>query len=130
LKPTRIILVGLPRMLVGIVKTLVAAEPDLVVVAEVPDYGTARDTVEQGRADVVIAGFESFTAEYVACLLSEHPALRFLAISADGGDSVLYQLRPHAEVLGEISPQSLLSSIRENPQYSPLAAHAVIESER
>jgi hypothetical protein len=35
-----------------------------------------------------------------------------LAVRREGRQSTLYELRPHAEVLGELSPETLLTVIR------------------
>jgi hypothetical protein len=97
LKTTRIVLVGLPRVLSGIVTDLVSPEPGLAIVGEVED------------ADVAIAQLEPGAAE---ALLEVRPRLRVVAISADGREASTFELRRYEEWLGEVSPKVLLAAIR------------------
>lgn len=130
MEQTRIILVGMPRMLREILRGVVSDEPDLVVVDELTCDGTVGDAVDRGRADVVVSSFASLTSEVVSDLLTKHPALRILALRPDGGESTLYALRPHAEMLGEFSPGTLLACIRElrpKPAAAPEDAHEVAD---
>ncbi len=112
LERTRTILVGMPRMLCGIITELVSAEPDLTIVGEFDDCDQTLQAIERNGADVVIAGLNGVAPAQVSHLLSERPRLRILAVSRDGGETFLYELRPHERLLGEISPQTLLAAIR------------------
>lgn len=109
---TRIITNGLPRMLGEIIGELARTEPDLCIVGEYSDRGQALEEIDRRTPDVVITGLEEVARPDVADLLGRHPALRVLAVSADGSESYLYELRPHERMLGEISPRTLLSAIR------------------
>ena len=99
-------------MLSGIITELVSAEPDLAIVGELDDCDQTLEAIERNRADVVIAGLDGVAPAQVSYLLSERPRLRILAVSGDGGESFLYELRPYERLLGEISPQTLLAAIR------------------
>jgi DNA-binding NarL/FixJ family response regulator len=112
LQRTRIILSGLPRMLGEIIRELVRTEPDLCIVGEYRDRGQALEAIERKTPDVVITGLERLARPDVADLLGHHPAVRVLAVSADGSESYLYELRPHERMLGEVSPRTLLTAIR------------------
>jgi DNA-binding NarL/FixJ family response regulator len=97
----------MPRMLRGIVEGLVSAEPDLEIVGDFEDAEAAVGSIEATGASVVIAGLQ---APSLARRLSDR--VRVVGVSADGRESVLYELRPHERVLGEISPSTLLAAIR------------------
>lgn len=112
LEQTRAILVGMSRMLSGIIMELVSAEPDLTIVGEVEESDSALPTIDRSKADVVIASLEGSVRANVVSLLRERPRLRVLAISDDGAASSLYELLPCEQLLGEISPQRLLAAIR------------------
>lgn len=109
---TRIITSGLPRMLGEIVGELVRTQPDLCIVGDYGDRGRALEAIERTSPDVVILGLEGLARPDVADLLGHHPALRVLAVSADGSESYLYELRPQERMLGEVSPRTLLTAIR------------------
>jgi DNA-binding NarL/FixJ family response regulator len=112
LQRTRIILVGLPRMLRDIIGELVRTEPDLSIVGEYGDSGEALEVIERAQADVVITAVDERARPSAPVLLRRHPALRVLAVSADGTEGYLYELRPIERMLGEVSPRTLLSAIR------------------
>jgi hypothetical protein len=103
----RVLLVGLPRMLRDIVNGLVSVEPDLEIVGEFGDGEAELDAIEAARASVVIAGAQ---APLLARRLVDR--VRVLGVSADGRDGVVYELRPQARVLGEMSPATLLAAVR------------------
>jgi DNA-binding NarL/FixJ family response regulator len=112
LEQTRVVLIGMPRMLREIVREVVWAEPDLAVVGEFNDQDAARQAIDAERATVVITALEEAPHIDFAHLLSEHPHLRVVSLSADGSESFLCELRPHEQMLGELSPQALVAVIR------------------
>jgi DNA-binding NarL/FixJ family response regulator len=112
LEHTRVVLIGMPLMLREIVREVVSAEPGLAIVGELDDHGAARLTIEAQRATVVITALEEAPQIDFGDLLSEHPHLRVLSLSADGSESFLCELRPHKQMLGELSPQALVAVIR------------------
>jgi DNA-binding NarL/FixJ family response regulator len=111
LKPRRIILVGLPRMLNDIVKKVITEQPDLEVVAELGCAGDIAHAVAERDADLVIAD-PSCTDGAIERLVGPRSRLRLLEVEASGRGSCLSELRPHRVPLGEISPDRLLGAIR------------------
>jgi DNA-binding NarL/FixJ family response regulator len=108
---TRIVLIDMPRMLREIIREVVAAEPGAEVVAEFGEPVDLVPAVLAHRAGFVILGADLAAGE-VARLLDELPRTRVLGVADDGGQSFLYELRPHMVELGEISPERLLEAIR------------------
>jgi hypothetical protein len=45
-------------------------------------------------------------------LLFDRPRLRLLGISGDGSSGWIYELRPHREALGNVSPGELIAAVR------------------
>lgn len=111
LKPRRIILVGLPRMLNDVVKKIIAGQPDLQVVADVGCASDVVHAVADHDADLVIAD-PACTDGAIERLVGQRSSLRLLEVEADGSSACLSELRPHRVSLGEISPERLLEAIR------------------
>ncbi len=99
----------MPRILREIIEQAVADEPDMEIVeaGDVP-LGQA---VESSMADFVIAGADYDFGE-VARALDVRPRLRVLAVSGDGREAFLYELRPTRTPLGEVSPRRIVDAIR------------------
>jgi len=112
LQHTRIALIGLPQMLRDTVREIVSAEPDLTVVAELDDQASAGPTIGARAVEVVIAAVGDCQPIDFRTLLTEHPRLRVLCLSVDGREASLFELRPHEQTLGEISPEVLIAAIR------------------
>jgi hypothetical protein len=112
LEQTHVILVNMPRLLRDIVRAVVSDEPDLRIVAEFDDPEAYR-TIDVGEPYVFITSLRDggmtvdrfFGAGTKNCVL---------AVSADGSETELYELRPRMRSLGEISPEMLLAAIRGN----------------
>jgi hypothetical protein len=111
LKPTRIAVIG-DGLALEIVGELASKERDLQIVKRValPEGPLQARTLSS--AHVVVTSLDGATPASVSDLLAARPQLRVLAISADGGESFLYELRPHKRLLGEISKETLLAAIR------------------
>jgi DNA-binding NarL/FixJ family response regulator len=112
LEQTRVILVEMPRMLREIVREVVANEPDLEVVDEA-DRDAALAAIRASGACVVITQREEPACESIGRWLDTRPQVRVLALSSDGRDGAVYELRPEKRLLGEISPPTLLAAIRD-----------------
>jgi hypothetical protein len=98
-----------------IVRDAIAREPDLDVVAE-GDVAGLRESVERDEPDFVIVGTVAASAT-VRSIVGACSCVRALEVRSDGTESVLYELRPHRVSLGEISPASLVQTIRDSPTW-------------
>jgi DNA-binding NarL/FixJ family response regulator len=105
----RILLVDMPQLLRGIIRSVVVAEEDLEIVAEVTDAGSLDDAIPLYAPDVVIGHSTRCDIER---LLTDRPRLKVLQVDDTGRSTVLYELRPQRTVLGEVSPARLLNAIR------------------
>lgn len=115
MEQTRIVLVDMPPLLREIVRETASREPDLEVVREHEAGADLRAAVEQDDPDFLIVGSGDATAATVDSLITAGRRLRALEVRSDGRESVLYELRPHRVLLGEISPDTLLHTIRTPP---------------
>jgi hypothetical protein len=118
LERTRIVLVDMPLLLREIVRDTLAREPDLDVVAEHEADVDVRGAVGETDADLLIVGAEATTARMgVASVVGAQRGIRAIELQSDGKESVLYELRPHRVSLGEMSPETLLRTIRTPPTW-------------
>jgi DNA-binding NarL/FixJ family response regulator len=124
LERIRIVLIDMPPLLRDIVRDAIDREPDLDVVAERAAAGL-RETVEREEPDFVIVGTDT-ASETVRAVVGERCSLRALELRSDGKESILYELRPHRVSLGELSPATLVQTIRDLPAWD--AAPAIDET--
>lgn len=115
MQPVRILLIDMPLMLRDIIGSALRAEPDMVVVGELPDTAADLDDVDSRDARVLIFGTRKEPAKGVTALdlVERRRDTVALAVSADGRRSVLYELRPCEVELGELSSERLVQTIRE-----------------
>jgi DNA-binding NarL/FixJ family response regulator len=124
LERTRIVLIDMSPLLREIVRGVVTAAPDLEVVAEHDEAVDLRETVEHDDADFVIVGTDAAAETCMRSVVGADLGVRALEIRSDGRECVLYELRPHRVALGEISPATLLATIRAVPTWEGRAADA------
>ena len=109
----RILIVEIPSLLREIIGEIIADEDDMEVVGELRDHTGVVELAERTEATFVIAGLTHPELDSVyRDLLAGRPSTRVLAVRREGRLSTLYELRPHAETLGELSPEMLLTVIR------------------
>ena len=100
-------------ILTDIVRGIVAAEDALALVGEAPEGGELTDDVERTGAEAVVwlSGKRSPSGAVVG-LLRRHPRLRVLTVEGDGRCGFLFEMRPHREPIGELSPDRLVGTLR------------------
>jgi hypothetical protein len=114
----RILLAGIPRMLLDMVTSIVMAHPDMIVSGEIQESADICAAVKKTRADIVIpserTGRERQDHQDI---LYSRPHLKVLSISSDGHRFFLHELRPFRAALGEISPESLVQAIHSSAHH-------------
>jgi hypothetical protein len=112
-RPVRIILDGMPRMLLTMIRDIIATDADCDVVAEVADDRELASTLQATGASLVIVGPGSMVGggDRLVALLTDHPRTRVLAIADDGRRAFVHELRPHVTEITELSPRTLLNAI-------------------
>ena len=113
MEPIRIVVADLPRLLRDILRASLTAEPDMLVVGEAESFDELERLMPRVSADVVILGTtcpELPPSHYR--LFALDPRVRIIAITGNGEEASIYELRPHRVVLGQGSPQELRKAIR------------------
>ena len=103
----------MPAMLLDIVAGILAAEPDLTVVDMLTDSTELKAAAERTQVDIVVTQQTSSAQEagQIALLLPERQ-LKIVALTDNGRQGVLYELRPHRARLGDMSADRLVAAIR------------------
>jgi len=114
-----VILIDVPGLLGAIVRDLVDAAPGLRIAAEYPIGVEPVEAVTETGADFVIMNVRPGWEREIGVLMRRHPRVRALGLAADGRTGTLYELRPHARRLGELTPEVLLGAIRAEPNWTP-----------
>jgi DNA-binding NarL/FixJ family response regulator len=110
----RIVLAELPRMLRDIVRAAVEVQDDMRIVSEAGGSEATRVLAARGDVDVVITGLaDGELPSAYASLLYDRPDLKVLALTGDARQIALFELRPHRIDLGDVSPDGLVSAIRD-----------------
>lgn len=112
LERIRILILDVPRMLREIIEEVLAGQSDMAVVGEFSSTDAVVEAVDRTHADLVIGGAAARDRLDVARLLATFPRLKLLLVGVDARDTELHELQPRVVPLGELSPQTLLESIR------------------
>jgi DNA-binding NarL/FixJ family response regulator len=104
------LLIDVPRLLREIVLVALAGADDIDLVGEL-GADSAPAALNAGPADFAMLGGDD--AQLIGDLLAVAPRLKLLTVIDDGRDAALYELRPQKVELGELSPERLVSIIRE-----------------
>lgn len=113
MRPIRIVLGGLPRMLRDIVVEVVKSEADMSIVGEVSAAGSVQELVDEARPDVVVFDEASLQAAGgTERLLRDHGDVKLLVLSDQGRDAAAHWLEPRSLSAVDLSPARLLTLIR------------------
>jgi DNA-binding NarL/FixJ family response regulator len=117
----RIMLASRPLMLSEVIRSMITHQPDMEVVGEVIDPIELLIAVRKILVDVVIiAPIKTVGEPRICCqLLSEHPSLKVVTLSAQGEAAFLYQSDAPKRRFDEPSEQAILSAIRDSVQQKP-----------
>jgi hypothetical protein len=120
MKRIRILLAGMPRMLLDMITDIVAPHSEMMIAGRMQDTADLRAAVKRARADVVILNEPAIGPPLIyEELLYSRPRLGVLSITSDGRKFILHKLRPVRTALGEVSPDSLVQAIQSNAQRGP-----------
>jgi DNA-binding NarL/FixJ family response regulator len=107
-----VLLAEMPRMLVDIIKDIIASHEDIDVIAEFAGSNDLTQAAIRTRADVIVVGNAAGSSQDYHELLRRRPELKILTITADGRRGYLHELQPQVISLGELSPDTLIDAIR------------------
>lgn len=107
------LLLRIPPMLADIIRAITLAEDSLAVVVRDDGSESPLAAAAASDADVVVVPMEA-PALPVSCraLLAARPRTRLLGLVGDGRTATLWELRPHREEVGELSPETLVAALR------------------
>lgn len=104
-----------PRGLVAeMIEAAIAAEPGVTMVPFDPGTAIERSSGDRRRPHVVVVIESSAVglAESWRELMAAGPGITILAVDAARGTGIEYEMRPHAVLLGEVSPDDIVTVIR------------------
>jgi len=112
LKQIRILLAGMPALLLDILHHVVVSEADMAVVGQI-ENGDLLAAMRQSRPNVLVIGQKAKNErQKYEPLLWRHPRLRLLTIATDGKSGALYKLHPQRTSIGSLSADALRKAIR------------------
>jgi len=115
MKRTRILLSGMPMIMLEFMKAIFMSHPDLYVAGDVPSDLNLSGAVRRYRADVLILMQPDLTTDRVMEIFNCRPS-KVLTITENGRQGMLYFLRPHLELLDDLSVRKLVQAIRAESQ--------------
>ncbi len=108
----RVVLVDMSEMLRGILGRVLAGYPRVRVAAEYRAVTSLLQAVDAHGANCVIFGDGDSAEQTCRELLDARPFVKLLVVAAEGRRTTLYELRPHKQSLGELSPEQLVGAIK------------------
>ena len=103
----------MPRLLDDILGSLFSDDPGVSVLRCPPGATSLAEAAAISDADIVIAAEQDARPSDVSALLNGMPQARVLTVTEDGQTGVLYELRPHRRMIGELSGDAVRSAIRQ-----------------
>ena len=112
----------MPRQLREIIRRHLAEKDGFVVAGEARDAHGLIEKVGSTGAGAVVFGTDARELPAVGReLLESFPRLKLLAVSSDGRRAAIHWLRPHKEVLVEVSPTHIVKALSD-AIYAPTGA--------
>lgn len=108
----RTAVVTLSPVILDIIATLLPDRAALNVVAQLADRKDIEARLVALNPDLVLFGLRIGETENEAChLLAFLPSAMIIALSDDGRNAVIHEMRPHRRTLRNISPRMLIHTI-------------------
>ncbi len=108
----RVLFGNLPGLLTDVITGLLEWEKGITLVGRCDD-DSLFDVAVRTRPHVVIIGLEESAIPAPGeTLLRRLPTVHVLGVTRGGGQSFLYEMHPHREPLGELSPEGLVRAVR------------------
>lgn len=111
-KPIRVLPMNIPNLLFDMIKRIVLSTEDLRFVGEPTKWTGILRAAAATKADVIILSDKDMSADNCYRVLHRRPHLKIIAISADGRRGSLYELRPRAKAIRDLSAENLIAAIR------------------
>lgn len=111
--PLRVLIWNVPRLLGDIIKDILRADPDLVIVEFDGTSKALSQAISDEAPDVIVTGvvddrLEPACSEFVLTQTRR----KVVGVRDDGRSAFLYRLRPEYVSFGELSAERLVQAIR------------------
>ncbi len=101
-------------MLGEIVARLIDEQEDMETVSSPLTEDRLMDQLEISGPNVLFMSCARAEARAKAqTILERHPKVRVIALTGNGREATLYELRPHEKPMGIMSPETLIKTIRD-----------------
>jgi DNA-binding NarL/FixJ family response regulator len=107
----QVLVAEMPPLLRDIVVNVVSKQTDMKLMSPEPRHGGSR-RMRAAAPDVVVLAAAGADGSRAAEWLGRWPHARVIVVETNARQSVVYELRPHATFMGELSPQQLVETIR------------------
>ncbi len=108
----QVLVAEMPPLLRDIVVNAISKQKDMKLMSSASRAGGARARTTPPVPDVVVLASAGTDEAVAARWLERWPHARVIIVETSARQSVVYDLRPHATVMGELSPQQLVDTIR------------------
>ena len=103
----------LPRLLCEVLSHAITSQDDMQLIGPVRGEDDLQEVLSHDGADVIVMSCPpGGLSDRGARLLSRRPPLRIVCVTSDGRSSVLHELTPASQLMGEVSPDQILDAIR------------------
>jgi hypothetical protein len=112
----RIFVMGLPGLVGEMIEAAVEARPGLLLV-RAPRTSDVQKAIRATEPHVVVVGTsDARLAPSWLEALQARPGMRVVTLDPVRGTGVLYEMRPHAVALGDVSPADIVTAIETPPR--------------
>jgi hypothetical protein len=117
-EPVRVLLLEMPQLLRELLGHAVETRSDCMLLSD------ARPTLDillqpTPPPDVVIVGLLTASdAPIVPALFARWPEAKIMTVSPSGEGGVVYEMRPHQRILGEMSPAEVIETLWDEVRQS------------
>jgi DNA-binding NarL/FixJ family response regulator len=118
LKRVRVLVANRPRLMRELVLAVIADQPDIEIVGEVPDENELVQAIEDAQPDILILALDDADKRVAQCgfLLGRYPHMKILALAPEQNRGMFYWAIVDVRTKPlESSEAGILSALRERP---------------
>ena len=118
MKRVRVLVANRPRLMRELVLAVIADQPDIEVIGEVPDESQLAEAIEDAQPDILILALDEADKRVAQCgfLLGRYPQMKILALAPERNRGVFYWATVDVRTKPlESSEAGILSALRERP---------------
>lgn len=118
MKRVRVLVANRPRLMRELVLAVIADQPDIEVIGEVPDESQLAEAIEDAQPDILILALDEADKRVAQCgfLLGRYPQMKILALAPEQNRGVFYWATVDVRTKPlESSEAGILSALRERP---------------